>query len=108
MKLPNNFYSAKGQLKSLERHLQKDKTMKKLYIEKIDTDVDAGYVRKVEQTELNETNDKLQWYLQHHSVINPHKPVCNAAPKYQGVALNDKLLSVPDLLPSLIRIIFCF
>ena len=34
--------------------------------------------------------------------------MCNAAAKYQGVALNDKLLSGPDLLQSLIGIIFCF
>ena len=102
-----------GQLKSLERRLQKDETLRKRYQETIDTDVNAGYVRKVDQAELNETRDKLQWYLPHHPVINPHKPekvrrVCNAAAKYQGVALNDKFLSGPDLLQSLIGIIFRF
>ena len=44
---------------------------------------------------------------------NPHKPekvrrVCNAAAKHQDVALHDKLLSGPDLLQSLIGIIFRF
>ena len=34
--------------------------------------------------------------------------MCNAAVKYQGVALNNKLLSGPDLLQSLIGIIFRF
>ena len=75
--------------------------------------INAGYVRKVDQAELNETKDKLKWYLPHHPVINPHKPekvrrVCNAAAMYQGVALNDRLLSGPDLLQSLIGIIFRF
>ena len=112
-KLPNNFYSAMGQLKSLERLLQKHETLKKRHQETIDTDVNAGYVRKVDQAELNETKDKLQWYLRHHPVIKPHKPekvrrVCNAAAKYQGVARNDKLLSRADLLQSLIAIIFRF
>ena len=112
-KLPNNFYSAMGQLKSPEGRLQKDAMLQKRYQETIDTDVKAGYVRKVQQVELNETGDKLQWYLPHHPVINPHKPeivrrVCNAAAKYQGVALNDKLLSGPDLLQSLIGNIFRF
>ena len=87
--------------------------LQKRYEETIDTDVKAGYVRKVQQVELNETRDNLQWSLPHHPVINPHKPekirrVCNAAAKYQGVALNDKPLSGPDLLQSLIGIIFRF
>ena len=60
VKLPNNFYSAMGQLKSLERRQQKDETRQNCYQETIDTDVNAGYVRKVDQAELNETRDKLQ------------------------------------------------
>ena len=63
MKLPNNFYSAMGQLKSLERRLQKDETLRKRYQETIDSDVNAGYVRKIDQTELNETRNRLQRYL---------------------------------------------
>ena len=87
--------------------------LRKRYLETIDTDVKAEYVRKVQQVELNETRVKLQWYLPHHPVINPHKlkkvrRVYNAAAKYQGMALNDKLLSGPDLLQSLIGNIFCF
>ena len=87
--------------------------LRKRYQETIDTDVKAGYFRKVQQVELNETRDKLQWYLPHHPVINPHKPekvrrLCKAAAKYQGVALNDKLLFGPDLLQSLIGILFRF
>ena len=113
VKLPNNFYSAMGQLKSLEHGLQKDETLRNRKQETIDKDVNAGYVRKVEQAELNETRNRLQWYLTHHAVINPHKPekvrgVCNAAAKYQGVALSDKLPSGPDLLQSLIGVIFRF
>ena len=112
VKLPNNFYSAMGQLKSLERRLQKDDIMRKCYQETIDTGVKSGYGRKVEWVELNETKDMLHWYLPHHPVINPHKPekvrVCSAAAKYQGLALNDKLLSGRDLLQSLIEIIFRF
>ena len=111
--LPYNFYSAMGQLMTLEQRLQKDDILRKRYQETIDTDVKAGYVRKLQQVELNATRDKLQWYLPHHPVINPHKAekvrrVCNAAAKYQGVTLNDKLLSGPDLLQSLIGITFCF
>ena len=37
-----------GQLKSLEGHLHIDERLKKRYIETIDTEANAGYVRKVE------------------------------------------------------------
>ena len=63
-----------AQLKSLERRLQKDDMLRKRYQETINTDVKAGYVRRVEQVELNKTKDRLQWDLPHHPVINPHKP----------------------------------
>ena len=100
-----------GQLKSLERRLPKNDMLRKRYQETIDTDVKAGYVPKVQEVELNESRDKIQWYLPHHPVINPHKPekvrrVCNAAANCQGVALNKKLLSGADLLQSLIGIFF--
>ena len=65
VKLLNNFYSAMGQLKSPERRLQKDETIKKRYKETIDTDVNAGYSRKFDQTELNENRYKLLLYLTH-------------------------------------------
>ena len=72
VKLPHNFYSAMGLINSLERRLQKQETLKKRYQETIDTDVNAGNVRKIGQAELKETKDKLQLYLPHHPVINPH------------------------------------
>ena len=40
------------QMKSLERRFQKNEALKKRYQDTIDTDVSAGYVRKIEQTEL--------------------------------------------------------
>ena len=61
VKLPNNFFSVMGQLKSQERRLQKVETLKKRYQETIDTDVNAGYVQEFHQTELKETKDKVQW-----------------------------------------------
>ena len=75
------------------------------------TDVKAGYVLKVHQDEMNKTRGKLQRYLPHHPIINPHKPQNLeefATQQPQGVALNDNFLSGPDLLQSLIGIIFRF
>ena len=36
--------------------------VKKRYQETFDTDVNAGYIREVGQTELNQTKDKLHLY----------------------------------------------
>ena len=75
-----------GQLKSLERRLEKDCKLQKRYQETIDTDVIANYVPKNEQDELKETGDELQWYLPQHPVIDPPqheklRRLCNATAK---------------------------
>ena len=87
------------QLKFLERRLNENDTLRKCYQDNLDADVKLVYVCKVEQFELNNIIDKLQWYLPLHPVINLHKPkevrrVCNATVKYQAVALEDKFFSV--------------
>ena len=111
--LPNNYSSAVSQLKSLERRLEKDANLKQRYKETIDVDVQKGFVRVLDEAELENTNSDLQWYVPHLPVLNPNKPdkvrrVCNAASKFGGVSLNDNLMAGPDLLQSLIGIIFRF
>ena len=110
--LPNNYSSALGQLFSLERRFQKDPNLKSLYQQSIDTDVEKGFVKILNESEVKGTFGK-EWYLPHHPVLNPNKPgkvrrVCNAASKYKEVCLNDKLLAGPDLLHRLIGTIFRF
>ena len=73
----------------------------------------AEWLRSETRRDLGETKYKRQWYVPHHPVINAHKPgkvrrVCNAAAKYKGESLNDKLLTGPDLLQKLLGIIFRF
>ena len=104
--IENNYFLAHSQFCSLERRLEKDEPLKQRYEETINVDLQNGYVRKLDEKELDETKDERQWYVPHHPVINPHKPekvrrVCNAAAKYKGESLNDKLLAGPDLLQSL-------
>ena len=62
VKLPSNFDSAMGQLKSIEQRLEKDDMLRKHYQEIIVSDFKAVYIRKVEQVEQSETRDKLQWF----------------------------------------------
>ena len=77
-------------------------------------EVQNGYNRILEKSELDETKDERQWYVPNHPVINTHKPekvrrVCNAATKYkEDESFNDKLLTGPDLLQSLVGIVFRF
>ena len=109
-KLPNNYSSAQGQLYSLERRFQRDPNLKNLYQQSIETDVEKGFVKILDESEVKGTFRK-EWYLPHRPVLNPNKPgkvrcVCNAASKYKEICLNDKLLAGPDLLHGLIGTIF--
>ena len=82
--------------------------MKFKYTETIENDLQKGYIKKLEDQELVET-DAREWYLPHHAVVHPHKPgkvrrVSDAAARCQGISLNDCLSSGPDLLNSLVGI----
>ena len=62
-------------------------------------DVQKGFVRVLDEAELEYTKSDLQWYVPHLPVLNPNKPgkvrrVCNAASKFEGVSLNDNLMAL--------------
>ena len=108
---PNNYSLALGQLYSLEQRLQRDPNLKSLYQQSIDTDVETGFVKILDESQVNGTFGK-EWYLPHHPVLNPKKHgkvrrVCNAALKYKVCPI-EKLLAGPDLLQGLIRLILRF
>ena len=110
--LLNNYSSALCQLYSLERRFQRDPNLKNLYQQSIDTDVEKGFVKILDESEVKGNFGK-EWYLPHHPVLNPNKPgkvrrVCNAASKYKEVCLNDRLLAGPDLLHGWIGTKFRF
>ena len=100
-------------MKSLERRLEKIENLKQRYKETIDVEIRKRFVRFLDETEPKNTKSDLQWYVPHLLVLNPNKPdkvrrVYNAASKFGGVSLNDNLMAGPDLLQSLIGIIFKF
>ncbi|XP_075253240.1 uncharacterized protein LOC142345042 [Convolutriloba macropyga] len=102
-----------GQFKSLEKGFEKDLELNDRYEETIKTDHAKGFVRELALVEIESTAKCPQWYLPHHPAAKPHKPkkvrrVCNAAAKYTGISLNDKLMPGPDLLNSLLGIKFRF
>ena len=103
---------ALGQLYSLERRLQKNPNLKEMFEQSIDADVEKGFVKILNSSDVSGNFGKA-WYLPQHSVLNSNKPgknrrVCNAAVKYNDVCLNDQLLARPDLINRLIGTIFRF
>ena len=78
----------------------------------IDTDLEYGYIKKFTLEEAAKLV-RHQWFLHHHPVVNPNKPgkirrVSNGDATCGNTALNDQLLTGPDLLNSLIGILVRF
>ena len=110
--LPNNYFSSLAQLKSLEKRLDKDPSLREKYAETIREDIQKGYVLAVKAHDPKSRADR-EWYLPHHPVLNPNKPgkvrrVLNGASKCHGASLNKSLLVGPDLLQSLIFVLLRF
>jgi len=102
--LPNNQDLAATRLAQLERNLDKDPDKAQLYYKTMNSYIDKGYARKPSDEEAS---------YQPSNTWNPNKPgkfrvVFNAASKYQGVSLNDKQVTGPDLFNSLIGVIMRF
>ena len=101
--VPNNYYSALAQLKSMEKRLDG-------FIRK--EDFDKGYVIKVNTHDFTNRSAR-EWYLPHHPVINPNKPgkvrrVLNGAANFHGSSLKKALLVGPDLLQNLLAVLMRF
>ena len=67
----------------------------------------------MDKTDCFKVDQPREWYLPHHPVVHPHKPgkvrrVLNGAANFHGQSLNSALLAGPDLLQSLIHILFRF
>ena len=92
------------------RRLSTDPELRKRYAETIREDIRKGYVVTVEPHDPRKRSDR-EWYLPHHPVVNPNKPVkvrrvLNGASKFHGTSLNKSLLVGPDLLQNLIFIYY--
>ena len=112
VKFPDNRLMAEKRLESTERKLKHDEELAEKYCAIIEDYVDMGCARKLAPEEAS-TPTSRQWFLPHHPVRNPNKPdkvqiVMGAAAKYDGVSLNDKLHTGPDLLNSLVGVLLRF
>ena len=95
-----------------EKRLESDPELNAKYRHAIDDDLQKEYIKKLPEHEFSQANPRV-WYLSHHPVLNPHKPVkvrrvSDAAANYQGTSLNDQFSSGPHLLNSLVSILMRF
>ena len=72
--LPNNYFSSLAQLKSLERRLDKDPSLREKYAETIREDIQKGYVITVKAHDPKSRADR-EWCFPHHPVLNRTNPV---------------------------------
>ena len=73
VKLPNNYFSALVQLKSMEKRLSKDSDLRERYAQTIREDLSKKYVVKVQNREDTEHPPGREWYLPHHPFMLPNK-----------------------------------
>ena len=104
--LPKNYAAAVSHFIKTKERLDKDEKLFELYSKIFFHDFERGFIRKID---LPQTG----WLLPEHPVTKPKKlgevrRVSNAAAKYQGVCLNDMLLTGPYILAKLVFVIFRF
>ena len=108
--LPNNYFAALNQLRSLHKRLKEKPDTLQKFNSTIESDFQKNYIAPVTMTH---PQPEHIWYLPTHPVENPNKPekvrrVANAASIFKGTSLNDNLLTGPDLLTDLFELILRF
>ncbi|XP_065099626.1 uncharacterized protein [Paramisgurnus dabryanus] len=95
-------------LRSVERKLLRNHDQALTYQTEITKLVDAGYAVKLEESEVNSSNES--WYIPHHIVQHNGKfrVVYNCSFHYEGQSLNQFLLPGPTLGPSLLAVLLRF
>ena len=111
--IPNNRTLAETRMKYLCRKLQKDDTVKAAYVKCMEGYIRDGYARKVADAELKSEGQYGVSYVPHHAVTNPKKSgkvrvVFDCAAKFAGKSLNDHLYTGPDIVNSLLGVLFRF
>ncbi|KAK7921993.1 hypothetical protein WMY93_008895 [Mugilogobius chulae] len=108
-RLPNNKPQAMKRLQSLQYTLNKKPTMKKHFIDFMRKMFDAGQAEPAPPLKENQEC----WYLPMFGVYHPQKldqirVVFDSSSKYEGVSLNDTLLSGPDMNNTLLGVLTRF
>ncbi len=96
------------QLRSVEKRLLKNPEQASTYQAEITRLKEAGYVAKLEPTEVDSSTES--WYIPHHMVQhnNKNRVVYNCSFQFEGHSLNEFLLPGPTLGPSLLAVLLRF
>ena len=107
--LPNNYFSALVELKSLEHRLGMDPKLTEHYSTTNRDDFSKSLIIEDEMSICFKTDQLREWYLSHNPFFHPHKRgkvrrVPSGAAKCQGLSLNSALPTGLDLLHNLIHV----
>lgn len=110
---PDSYGMARRRLVCLEKRLAKDPTLKTKVVEQIEEYLERGYAHVATENELRSFDPRRVWYLPLGIVQNPRKPgkvrlVWDAAARVGDVSLNSMLLTGPDLLTPLLKVLSGF
>ncbi|XP_055589065.1 uncharacterized protein LOC129741367 [Uranotaenia lowii] len=111
IEFPDSRPMAENRWNCLERRLTKNPTLyDKIRQQIVDYQL-KGYAHKATQAEFERFDLRRTWFLPMGVVLNPKKPekvrlIWDAAAKVDGVSLNSMLMKGPDLLTSLLSILF--
>ena len=113
-RLPNNRSQAVNRLNGLIRTLKRKPQKAIDYMEFMEKIIKKGHASQVPIGEVTRLLQSVRvWYLPNFGVYHPKKPtqirvVFDSSAEYQGVSLNGELLSGPDLMNSLLGVLFRF
>lgn len=107
--LPNNKRLATVWLQHLKRKLSANKQYHDQYTAFMEEMVSEGYAEPAPAASEGES----VWYIPHHGVYHPRKPnklrvVFDCSARFNGISLNDTLLSGPDLINPLVGVLCRF
>ena len=108
--MPNNRSFALNRLNGLLRTLKRKPQMKEHYLECMAKLFERGYTAPIPPNKPPPRGGRT-WYLAHFGVYYPKKPTQNrvvfdSSEKYRGISLNKELIPGPNMMNSLLRVLF--
>ncbi|XP_075265931.1 uncharacterized protein LOC142358417 [Convolutriloba macropyga] len=109
VELPNNYFLLRTQLRSLEKRLNQDKQLAYTYNSLIQNDIlKVTLTKQIESFHQHAAKYGIFLIIQYSTNKKKIRRMTNAASTYKGHSLNKVLLTGPDLLCNLVRLLLRF